>query len=154
MKWTIQELIKRIATDNSFEATLDFSDFIENTDIVRISPVEVDGEYEVYDQTEFVFYIGIKCTLTLECAISLEEVDVELDFEVEETFSTEKNEDFNFIEGITIDLLPIIWSNIILEKPMRVVSKNATNDFEKDNVEFEPDTAVNNAFANLKNIKN
>ena len=152
MKWTIHELIKNYATNNKFGSVLDFSDKIDNTEILAISKVEVKGDYEVYDSSEFVFYVDIKCTLTLQCAITLKEVPFNIDIEVEEVFSLEKREDSNTIEGITIDLLPIIWSNIILEMPMRVVSENAYDNFELDNTEFDDDE-VENAFSNLKNYK-
>ena len=154
MKWTIQELIRQYNMDNTFIGEIDFSDYLENTDIEKISKVSVEGDFEIYsDNTEFVFYMDIDCVITLPCAISLEPVDVTLSFGVEETFSTVKNDDFNYIDGITIDLLPIIWSNIILEKPMRVISENATNNFEKDNVEFETDN-INPAFSKLKDFNN
>ena len=152
MKWTIQELIKNRKTNNEFHETVDLSVFKENSDIVKISPVEVRGDYEIYDDTDFEFLFDVKCTITMLCAITLEEVDIEIDFEAEETFSTEKNDDFIHIDGITIDLLPIIWSNIILEKPMRVLSENAQRDFEKENVEIDTEN-INQAFAKLKNFK-
>lgn len=152
MKWTIHELIKNANTNNTFETTLDFSDKIENSDILKISKVEVSGDYEIYDNIEYIFYIDIKCTLTMACAITLKEVDVVLDFTAEEVFTEDKDDEFNTIDGITIDLLPIIWSNIILEKPMRVVSENAYDNFELDNTEIEDD--VNEAFSKLKDFKN
>lgn len=152
MKWTIQELIKNQNTDYTFEGTIDFSSTIENTDIIAISPVHVEGEYEIYDNEEFIFYLRISCTLTLACALTLEEVDYPLDFDVEEVFTTFDNEDYNKVEGITIDLLPIIWSNIILEKPMRVLSENAYEKYQHENVEVEVDE-TENAFAALKDYK-
>jgi uncharacterized protein len=152
MKWTIHELIKKQATNNKFKAVIDFNNDIEGTDILKISPVEVSGDYEVFDSSEFIFYIDIKCTLTLECAITLKEVPYEIDLQVEEVFSLDEDEESNTIEGITIDLLPIIWSNIILEMPMRVVSENAYDNFELDNTEFDDDE-IENAFSNLKNLK-
>lgn len=154
MKWTIQELIKLENQDNTFEDDLDFSEYIEKTDIIRMSKVHVEGDFEIYNQEEFIFYIDITCTLVLPCAITLEEVEYEMDFSVEETLSTVQNDDFHMIDGITIDLLPIIWSNIILEKPMRVLSKNAYENFEVDNIEYEADEEINKAFSKLKNFKN
>jgi len=153
MKWTIQELIKLQNTNNEFESVIDFTSWIDNSDIVRITPTNVRGDFAVYDDVDFEFFIQVECTVTMLCAITLEEVDVHLDFDIEETFTTEKNEEYIKIEGITVDLLPIIWSNIILEKPMRVVSENASNDFEEDNVEIDTEN-INQAFANLKNFKN
>lgn len=152
MKWTIHELIKKHTTNNNFEAVLDFSNKIDGTDILAISEVNVKGNYEVFDSSEFVFDIDIKCTLTLECAITLKEIAFDIDIQVEEVFSIEEDDESNTIEGITIDLLPIIWSNILLEMPMRVISENAYDNFELDNTEFEEDE-IENVFSNLKNYK-
>lgn len=150
MKWTIHELIKNQKADNTFEETLDLSSYIDNTDIVRISPVEVSGDYEIYDNEEFVFYISIRCTLIMQCAITLKEVEYPMDLEVEEVFTTYKDDETTKIEGITIDLLPIIWSNILLEKPMRVVSENAYDEVDFENDTFEDEEVINEAFASLK----
>ena len=150
MKWTIHELIKKHATNNNFKAVIDFTEDIKGTDILAISPVEVSGDYEVYDSSEFIFYIDIKCTLTLECAITLKEVPYEIDLQVEEVFSLDEDEESNTIEGITIDLSPIIWSNIILEKPLRVLSENAYDEIDFQNEDFEIDDKEN-MFASLKN---
>jgi len=154
MKWTIHELIRIYNQDNTFEGDIDFSEWIEKTDIIRISTCHVEGDFEIYNNEEFVFFMDIKCTLILPCAITLEEVEYKIDLSVEETLSTVKNEDFHIIEGITIDLLPIIWSNIVLEKPMRVLSKNAYDNYTEENIELEADDEVINAFSNLKNFKN
>lgn len=153
MKWTIQELKKRVNYDNTFSDTIDFTDYLDNTDIIKISPVSVEGDFEIYDDQEYVFYMDIKCTITLACAITLKDVEISLDFTAEETFSTVKSDDFNYIDGITIDLLPIIWSNIILEKPMRVIHEDADRNFEKDNVEIETEN-INPAFSKLKDFNN
>lgn len=151
MKWTIHELIKNQNQDNTFEATLDFSNHINNSDILEISEVFVSGDYEIYDQIEYVFYIDIRVTLTMACAITLDPVKVELDFTAEEVFTEDPNDDFNTIDGITIDLLPIIWSNIILEKPMRVVSEHALEFIDDEEIEMDD---VNDAFSKLKDFKN
>ena len=152
MKWTTHELIKLEKIDNQINDTVDLTEFISDTDIIKVSPVEVTGDFEIYDAEEFVFYLDIKCTLTLPCAITLKEVRYEMEFSVEESFTTYKNDETILIDGITIDLLPIIWSNIILEKPMRVLSENAYDNADFENVDFDVDEPKN-AFANLKNYK-
>ena len=153
MKWTIQELIKLQNYDTKFSGSLDYSSYLDKTDILAISPVIIEGDFEIYDNSIFEFYIDIKCTLTLACAITLKEVLYEVDIRVEEIFSTEKSDEYNLIDGITVDLLPVIWSNIILEKPMRVVSENAYNEFASETDEIDEDKSTNQAFANLKNYK-
>lgn len=152
MKWTTHELIKLENTNNEIDEIIDLSNRISETDIIKISPIKVTGDFEVYDQEEFVFYLTIKCNLMLPCAITLKEVPYEMEIETEEVFTFKQNEDSHIIDGITVDLLPIIWSNILLEKPMRVVSENAYDEVDFENQEFEIDE-TKNAFASLKNYK-
>jgi uncharacterized protein len=150
MKWTIYELMKLERQDNELDYTIDISEFLPNTDIISASPFHVTGEFTIYDKEEFVFDLDIRGTLILPCAITLKEVEYPIDIEVEEVFTTFKDDETIFIEGITIDLLPIIWSNILLEKPMRVVSEGAYDEVDFENTSFEDEDEVNNAFANLK----
>ena len=154
MKWTIHELMRIYNQDNTFEGDIDYSDWIDKTDIISISNCHVEGDFETENNQEFVFYMDINCTLTLPCAITLEEVEYVIDISVEETLSTVKNDDSHIIEGITVDLLPIIWSNIVMEKPMRILSKNAYDNFSENNIELEADEEEKNAFSDLKNFKN
>jgi len=66
--------------------------------------------------------------LHMACAISLQDVAVPLQIEVEEIFSDDPVD--HLIMGNEIDLEPIVWMNIIAEKPMRVVAKDAKRTFE------------------------
>ena len=154
MKWTTHELIKLVNTNNQINVNVDLSEFNKNTDIISISPVQVTGDFEIYDAEEFVFYLNIKCTLVMQCAITLDDVEYPLEIDTEEVFTTYKDDNSYHIEGITIDLLPIIWSNILLEKPMRVVSKDAYEKVDFENTEIEAEEPINQAFASLKNYKN
>lgn len=151
MKWTIHELVKQEVIDNTYQDVIDFSGNVAGSDIIRISPVEISGDFEIYDNKEFVFYSDIKCEVVMACALTLKEVIVPLEFSVEDTFSTFEDENNYVIDGITIDLLPIIWSNILLEKPMRVTSPNAYDEFTYENTVL--DEKPQNAFANLKHKK-
>ena len=153
MKWTTHELIKLENVNNEINETVDLSEYIENTDIIKISPVKVTGDFEIYDSEEFSFGLDIRCTLTLPCAITLDEVEYEVDLTVEEVFTTYKDDESNTIDGITIDLLPIIWSNILLDKPMRVVSENAHDKVDFENTEFEEEETTTNVFASLKKLQ-
>ena len=153
MKWTIQELTRLQNIDNTFEGIVDLSKNVEGTDILKISPVSINGSFEIYDDSIYEFYFDIICELTLTCAITLVEVPYLIDISVEEIFSTEKNDEYNIIEGITIDLLPIIWSNIILEKPMRILSENAYVNQELESPDIDKHESVNQVFAKLKSYK-
>ena len=60
MKWTIHELIRIYNQDNTFNGDIDFSDWIENTDIIRISNCHIEGDFEIENNDEFVFYMDLK----------------------------------------------------------------------------------------------
>jgi uncharacterized protein len=150
MKWTTHELIKLESQNFEINETIDLTEYIHDTDIIKISPVHVTGEFEIEDRDEFIFYLTIECTLTLPCALTLKEVEYVIDIDTEDVFSFKPNDDSHIIDGITIDLSPIIWSNIILEKPMRVLSENAYDEIDFQNEDFEIDDKKN-TFASLKN---
>ena len=70
--------------------------------------------------------------LTLICSVSLKDVNYPLDINIEENISEngENIGEFDKIINNSIDLLPIIWQNILVEVPMKVVSP----DIEEKNI--------------------
>ncbi len=104
------------------EVTID-DKFLENTDIKKISKVKVKGS--IYSEgTNFSVNLNIKCTLTLSCSISLKDVEYNIDIDIDEIIGENDDilEENNKIINKSIDLIPIIWQNIILEVPLKVVS--------------------------------
>ncbi len=151
MKWTLSELRKKQYQENSFDETLDYSELIEpGSDFLAISPVRVQGTFEVEDMMYYHFHLHIQTTLTIACAITLKPVEVPLDFTVTETFSEDEHDEYRQVDGITVDLLPIIWSNIYLEKPLRVVSPNAKYENPK---KASSGKKINPAFKDLEKYK-
>ena len=98
-------------------------EYLENSDIKDISDVKVSGEI-TSDEVETVINLNIKCNLTLTCSVSLKDVNYPVDINIEEIIgeNDENLEDFDKIINNSIDLVPIIWQNILLEVPIRVVS--------------------------------
>lgn len=126
MKWSLQQLHKFANQDLEFSGEYDFSDYIESIgDVYDISIAKVSGRaHHLYDD-RFEFFLNIKVVLVLEDARTLDPVDFPLDLEVIEVFdiNNEDDEDIRLIEKNTIDLKDIVWENIILEKPIRVVKE-------------------------------
>lgn len=98
---------------------------LKGTDINDISKVEVNGAITPKDNN-YEVNLNIKCNLTLTCSISLTEVDYPVDIQISEIIGeNDKNlEENNKIINNTIDLMPIIWQNIILEVPLKVINPN------------------------------
>ena len=136
IKWTVGQLKKKIYQNPYFDETVDLSGFItEDLDVISVTPTRVEGSIDIVDEF-FYFDINIKTTLTVACARSLKPVELEMDFDVLETFTDNEDDEYRQIDGMTIDLLPVIWSNVYLEKPMRVIHPDHQDD---DRFEAEED---------------
>ncbi|MBU1144851.1 MAG: DUF177 domain-containing protein [Firmicutes bacterium] len=155
MKWTIHELRKLSYTNNQFEYLCECDKFINEDilDLVDISLADVKGRFNIIEENRlYLFELHIKVTLTMLCAITLKPVDVPLDFETALHFSkTFIDDDTHVIDGITIDLDPYVWAEILVEKPMKVVSKNASNPCLEELATIdEEEILTDNPFNNLK----
>ena len=99
-----------------------------NDDIRDISKVSVNGSI-TNDGYMLSLRLNIKCVLTLICSISLKDVKYDIDTSIEEEISEENDENMKILNN-SIDLLPIIWQNILMEIPIKVVSP----DIEEKNI--------------------
>ena len=155
MKWSINELNKFRLTNNTFDYVSDFHSFITEdlVDLIDISDVSVSGSFQVLEAFEqYLFDVKIQCTLTLACAISLKPVEVPMDFETTLSFATSLIDDSVYlIEGNTVDLDPVVWANILIEKPMRVVANDAYEEYSEEIVTLDEEEKMNqNPFGKLK----
>ncbi|MFO7969136.1 MAG: YceD family protein [Bacillota bacterium] len=155
MKWTIHELIKKADSDIDLNRKINLKEFLSEdfNDVVDILDTSVSGNFEyIKVEDTFAFYLNIKTTLTMLCSITLKKVNVDLDFNTDLYFSRDYiDDDTHVIDGITIDLKPYIFSEIITEKPMRVVSQDAYENYEEDIEKLDEEEIVENSpFAKLK----
>lgn len=101
-------------------------DLLVNTDLLDLTDVKVEGEitssYDDYDLN-----LKVKGMMVLPCALTLKPVSYPFSFLIQGNYQelmeelgeiTKKNEN-------TLDIFPIIWENILMEIPMRVVSEDA-----------------------------
>ena len=155
MKWTIHELIKRSKTNTDLEFTLDLNGYIteEIEDLEKISITEVEGFYDVIkEENLFIFDLNIKTQLTMLCSLSLKEVTVDLDFNAVINFSTTPvDDDTHKIEGITVDIDQYIFSEILIEKPMKAYDPEALANYKEDIHEMDEEELTSSSpFAKIK----
>ena len=102
----------------------DFSKY-KSADIVRTEDIRVSGFIIDNGTDEYEISLHIEGTAVVRSARNLSEVEVPLDIKIDE-----------FIENLvsiyknssnSLDILPIIWENILLEIPIR--SLNAGDEF-------------------------
>lgn len=132
LKWSLAQLKKYNNKEFEFTDDFDFHDYISTIDdILDISIAHVSGSgRNIYDD-RYLFNLHIKCTLTLECARTLEPVPFPVSLDVEEIYDTVDDGEARLIDKQTIDLYDCVWENIYLEKPMRVF-KEGTEEYIDD----------------------
>lgn len=112
--------VKEIVINDT--TTID-SSFYEHTDIRSISEVKVKGKITSHGDDIFEISLNIICDLTLPCSITLDDVKRHINIKISEDIS-ENSEENNKIINNSIDLIPIIWQNILLEVPLKVTKEN------------------------------
>ncbi len=126
MKWSLQQLLKINKFPYFFEETLDLSAEIEGIeDIYEIGPVNITGSINrIGDETyQFTYKVSVK--LVLQCALTLDPVDYLFEEDYDEIYSTTEADDYILIEKNTIDTYQMVWSNIIIDKPINVTRPDA-----------------------------
>ena len=97
-------------------------DDYKNTDIRNLSGVHVDGTVTVDFEDNIYLELNLKGKMILPCAVSLEDVEYEFDTLIEENIGN--FEEIYKNSKNSLDILPILWENIVLEIPIRVVAES------------------------------
>ncbi len=126
MKWSIQQLRKIQKFPYHFSDTIDYSEYAETVeDIFSIEPVLVSGTIDKIDDETYRIVYTVKTVLTLQCALTLDPVLYEYEKTFDEVYSKVENDEYFLIEKNTIDLADMVWTNILIEKPINVTLPNA-----------------------------
>ena len=91
---------------------------LKSAGIIRLEDVSVHGKAIINYEDEIELDLDLSGKMYLPCAISLEEVEVPFATKIEEIIG-ENNINKNFYP----DLSDILWENIVLEIPIKVVKE-------------------------------
>ena len=100
---------------------------LEHTGVTSIDNVHVEGTITLDSMDELHLDLVASGTMVIPCAITLKPVDYPFSISIQGTLEelldeiTEKTTNYQN----SLDILPIIWENILMEIPMRVVSEDA-----------------------------
>ena len=99
------------------------------SDIKSLDNVKILGEITRNSMDDYVLDVNVKGTAILECAITLKDVPYDFDIDINGSLVSLFEEVGITVENIdnTIDILPIIWENIVMEIPNYVVSPGASS---------------------------
>ena len=130
LKYNLQWIIKHKGTfDFEEEITFPTEMFESYNQINGLKDVKVSGTGNIDTRDKRLYVdLNIKGTMILPCALTLEDVDYPFDIDSTEVFTFEKPdplEDVHEAKKNVVDLTPVVFSNIMLEVPMRVVKDDA-----------------------------
>ncbi len=155
MKWSVSQLIKQGSKVFEIDETIDFKNVVEDRDEIRqLSKIKVTGTGQLQAK-KVVFQLHIEGTMTLACALTLDDVQYPFETDTVEIFVLDSElyqdgEDEHLVTGTTVDLTPIIWQNVMLEKPLRVVKDGAYDEMEKRGIDIESEEEFEEAQAKSK----
>ncbi len=131
MKWNLNWIVKQKDGRFSFEEQISFPSemFHNNAQINGLSDVCVTGHGRLDAKNHHLYVdFNVKGTMVLPCAISLE--DIEYPFNIDSSvifafYKPHEDEEVVEVKRDKVDLTPIIYQEIMMEVPMRVVKDGA-----------------------------
>ena len=103
----------------------------ENTDIRNLSDVKVNAHIKRVTDSSYNMSLIIDGVMTLPCSVTLKDVlypfHIETEVKISNDDDDENLEEYVKIIQNSIDILPIIWQNIALEIPLKVVSDDVSD---------------------------
>lgn len=101
---------------------------IQRAEMLDLIDVLVSGSIAKTSLDDYDINLKVSGKMILPCAVTLKPVDYPFNIEIDEVLSENASEFTKKIKKCenTIDILPIVWENILMEIPMRVVSPDAS----------------------------
>ena len=102
---------------------LSFDESIKETEIIDIKNTKVTGKIYIDSLDNYIINLKINGIMILPCSRTLKPTEYEFTSEIDENLEEiignfKKNQK-------TIDILPIIWENILMEIPIRIINPKA-----------------------------
>ncbi len=129
---------------------------LENTGIKQLDGLKVTGYISKNSLDEYIIDVELSGVMVLPCALTLKPVNYEFQTKIEGNLQEIFAEFGKNLENNqkTIDILPIIWENILMEIPIKVVS-NDISDVKTKGDGWElitEEEMVNPSLAKLKDL--
>lgn len=112
---------------NIDEEILFNSEYLNNSDIKSLKEVHFTGQIKEDSDTTVNLRGTLSGVMIIEDSISLDDVNYEFSCEIEENID-------EFLENNqnTIDILPILWQNIVLEIPLKYTEVEDLSKYQGD----------------------
>lgn len=151
MNIDITELNQNIKDEILISQFVEFSgEYFNDSEIKNLKDVYINGTIFLDEERCACLKAKLDGKMILEDSVSLEEVEYPFSIEIDEKI--EKNNE-NFEN--TLDILDILWQNIVLEVPLRFTNVNDYSEFKGEGWKLLSEEDVktsNNPFENLKSM--
>ncbi len=102
------------------------SEMLENTDIRRISPVKVNG-FVSNNEENYELDINITGEMVLPCCRTLKDVNYPFVIHIDEIIDENNDNSLEIIQN-SLEIFPIVWQNILVDVPLRVLAPDAKDE--------------------------
>ena len=123
------ENIINIDTDVTFN-----EEYLKDTEIRDIKNTHVEGTLSINSLDELVANLIVKGTFILPNSVTLEDISYDFETEIDENYGNIDNF-FNNKQN-TLDILALIWENIVSEVPMKVTDGNEPAELNGDGWQY------------------
>lgn len=130
MNIDITKLKSGIQSQIEIDEVYSFSkDILDGTDIMSLDDVNIKGYITSNSIDDYDLDVNVSGVMVLPCSLTLKPVNYRFETKIEGNIDEllgEINETLKKNQN-SIDILPIIWENILMEIPIRVVSDDSAN---------------------------
>ena len=145
IKDLLDSKVNNISIDEEF--TIPKEDYA-NTEIIDLEKVKVEGNLTYPDVNDLLLDIECSGTMKLNDSVSLESVNYPFSFKISENVA-----EFLEKDQFTLDIISILWENIVLEIPIRYSEVKSYDKYKGDGwrviSEDEKNVNTNNPFKDL-----
>ena len=96
---------------------------LDGTDLLECS-ADIKGDITKNSMGDIMLNINVSGIMIIPCAITLKPTEYPYNIEINGSLAEKMGKKESFFTN-TLDIFPIIWENILMEIPMRVVSEGA-----------------------------
>ena len=129
--------LRKFSYSNTIDINSDITfteDYFKDTDIRDIKNAHVEGELSINSLDELEANLSVSGTFILPNSVTLEDVSLDFNTEIEENYGNIDNF-FNNKQN-TLDILALIWENIVSEVPMKVTDGNEPAELNGDGWQY------------------
>ena len=96
-------------------------EYYQNTSILSLDDIHVKGYVSQNEVDEIVVRFKVSGVMYLPDSVTLDKIPYNLDFDIDEVLNEVQN------NQNTLDIMELLWQNIVLEVPIRYTKSDADN---------------------------